>query len=166
MKLSLKPSAAFGKGIHPKRFWEQVEYNPKTGCWEWQGYVIAEGRYGRFMAMGHKILCHRYAYQQLVGIIPEGMQVCHRCDNPICVRPEHLFLGTNSDNQKDSITKGRHNTVKITPEEAGQILAMLAAGASTRTITRQLGVSASIIGNIKNNGTWGWLIKEERENAK
>lgn len=78
----------------------------KTDCIIWNGKTCAQGRYGY---IGSPLrLAHRDAWINKNGAIPKGIFVCHHCDNGLCVNVEHLFLGTNSDNQKDSVTKGRH----------------------------------------------------------
>ncbi len=82
-----------------------------NGCWEWTGAVSNKG-YGRFNFRGVNTQAHRVSFILAVVDIPEGEQVCHKCDNPKCVRPSHLFLGTNSDNQQDSVSKGRHWQIK------------------------------------------------------
>ena len=146
----------FFKGIHPKRFWTQVEYNLKTGCWEWQGYTIKRNGYGRFMCERKNPLAHRYAYEQLVGPIPEGIQVCHRCDVPKCVRPDHLFLGTNSDNVRDALRKGRRKDA-LPLDVVKQIQALLAEGWGAAAISTRLGVKRYTVANMINSGTWDWL---------
>ena len=93
-----------------KRFWSKVKVS--LGCWEWQASLRNKG-YGAFVwkdDTGKEIQgrAHRFAYELLVGTIPEGMDVLHRCDNPPCVRPDHLFLGTIADNNRDMCEKGRH----------------------------------------------------------
>lgn len=90
-----------------ERFWSKVNKMPGNGCWEWQAGRYPTG-YGQFYYQGHKIGAHKFAYLTEVGPVPDGMYVCHKCDNPCCVRPDHLFLGTNSDNQFDAVSKGRH----------------------------------------------------------
>jgi hypothetical protein len=84
------------------RFWKQVEKTPT--CWIWTGNRHAYG-YGRF-GKGRR-LTHRVSWELANGPIPDGLQVLHKCDNPPCVRPDHLFLGKNLENNWDSINKGR-----------------------------------------------------------
>jgi hypothetical protein len=76
------------------------------GCWIWKGPKSVNG-YGSFQYRRTSNSAHRIAFEFLKGPIPEGLQVLHRCDNPPCVNPEHLFLGTNLDNVKDKVQKGR-----------------------------------------------------------
>lgn len=91
-------------------FWSRVEKS--EGCWEWQGSRFVSG-YGKMCApsaRGRKqVKASRVCYSIHFGVIPEGLNVCHTCDNPGCVRPNHLFLGTDKDNIEDCILKGRAN---------------------------------------------------------
>lgn len=89
---------------------EQLDY---AVCWLWAGYR-APGGYGKVYWRRQKHLAHRLAYELLVGPVPSGMQVCHRCDNPSCVNPAHLFVGTQKDNMKDAVRKGRVRGQKTT----------------------------------------------------
>ncbi len=84
-----------------------VEGN-KVSCWEWKGRKLNSG-YGSFSAGGEGRLAHRYAYERTCGGIPMGMEVCHTCDNPTCVNPNHLFIGSRKDNMQDCLKKGRMN---------------------------------------------------------
>lgn len=94
------------KKKHPmERFFDNIAPAP-NGCWEWTSYLSA-GRYGSFKVNGKDVKAHRWIFEQLHGCIPEGMVVCHSCDNGKCVNPSHLWLGTQRDNVNDCIAKGR-----------------------------------------------------------
>ncbi len=102
-----------------KRFWDKVAIIPEHSCWEWIGSRDDLG-YGHFR-IGKKIeKAHRVSYSLSISDIPKGLLVCHKCDNPSCVRPEHLFLGTNKDNKKDSVSKNRHYTGGEPPYVPGE----------------------------------------------
>lgn len=103
--------SAFQKGHRRKgidwvnRFWADVVKN-NDGCWEWQG-PVNQGGYGRITRNGRSVNAHRVSFELDYGQIPLGMCVCHKCDNPGCVRPDHLFLGSKGDNNRDRAEKGR-----------------------------------------------------------
>lgn len=90
------------------RFWSRVEKTPT--CWLWLGSRDQRG-YGTMRFQGRNQRAHRIAYQLAVGPIPEGLLACHHCDNPSCVRPDHIFIGTMADNIRDCVNKGRHGSV-------------------------------------------------------
>lgn len=89
-----------------RRFENKVNYAGKNECWEWIGCIGNHG-YGETTVSRKKALTHRVSWSIYRGEIPAGMQILHHCDNPPCVNPRHLFLGTQSDNMKDMTIKGR-----------------------------------------------------------
>ncbi len=95
------------------RFWSKVNKGPK--CWEWQACCTTYGYGVIWWGKTHK-LAHRVVYEMGHGTIPQGMHICHKCDNPPCVRPSHLFLGTPKDNHQDSYRKGRRAVGAMLPQ--------------------------------------------------
>lgn len=97
-----------------ERFWPKVKKTKK--CWIWTGALRRPGSHGLFAVSGSKSIgAHVAAWIITYGPIPEGMKVCHHCDNPPCVRPSHLFLGTQKDNLQDMSRKGRGSGQKLLP---------------------------------------------------
>lgn len=92
-----------------ERFYSHVGIGPH--CWEWQAGRSSVWGYGSARVAGRTVPAHRLSWQLTYGDIPAGMVVCHACDNPPCVRPSHLFLGTQRDNIQDSLAKGRHSSL-------------------------------------------------------
>jgi hypothetical protein len=149
-----------------ERLWEKV--HKTDSCWIWTGYKDGKG-YGRIGYNGKVEKPHRVSWMIANGEIPEGMFVCHHCDNPSCVNPEHLFLGTNNDNQRDMYNKGRgnkshgeqHYRAKLTIEVADLIRKMYSTGCfSQRTLAKIFSVARAQIGAVINNKRW---IKEEQK---
>lgn len=89
-----------------KRFHDKYRVNPENGCWEWQASTQFWG-YGAFRLGKSVTSSHRAAYRMFKGEIPKGIFVCHKCDNPPCCNPDHLFLGTQKENLKDADSKNR-----------------------------------------------------------
>ncbi len=88
------------------RFWSKVSISANTNkCWEWQAGKDEDG-YGRF-SIRKQVKAHRFVWMITNGEIPDNLYVCHECDNPSCVNPKHLFLGTNLDNTRDKVAKNR-----------------------------------------------------------
>lgn len=86
------------------RFW--VKVRKSDGCWEWTA-ASKQGGYGKIAVGRRLMLAHRVSWELANGPIPDGLLVCHTCDNPPCVRPDHLFLGTQTDNMRDAVRKNR-----------------------------------------------------------
>lgn len=130
-----------------------------SGCWEFTGYVAADG-YPRIYARGRGAsLAHRVAWEVAYGPIPEGLLVCHRCDNPVCVRPDHLFLGTAAENSRDMATKNRaarpagerNPRARLTWAQVREIRA--ADGPSSR-LAERYGVATTTVTDIRNGRRW------------
>lgn len=152
----------------------------ESGCWEWAGQSMKAG-YGRIDLKNYPdwpqsvVLVHRVVYQLCVGPVPDGMVVCHRCDNPPCCRPDHLFLGTNSDNIADKISKGRQAagqsvrknhehlrgevivTAKLTAEQVMEIRRREAAGEHPDSIAADHGTSRDYVVAIARGDCWTHL---------
>ena len=109
-----------------ERFWKYVSAAPASSaaCWEWRGYFNSHG-YGHLSVGGHrgrKVSAHRLSFEIHYGPIPPSQFVCHHCDNTRCVRPDHLFLGTNRDNVADMMAKGRHRSAsRLTDDQVREI---------------------------------------------
>jgi hypothetical protein len=98
----------------PDRFWARVDSSQPDGCWIWKGRRTTRG-YGTVNAgLGKNLAAHRASWQIHNGPIPDGLWVLHHCDNPSCVRPDHLFLGTHDDNMRDMALKGRNARFQAT----------------------------------------------------
>lgn len=150
------------------RFWSHVA---KSGdCWAWTGTRRRDG-YGVFWDGERQVRAHRWAWESANGPIPSGRHLCHHCDNPPCVRPDHLFVGTQTDNMADMTRKGRrisgerhlwfgqdqqgskNRAAKLTEEQVAHIKGMVQAGYYHDDIARQFGVTRENVSYIARK-TW------------
>lgn len=92
-----------------ERFWAKVKITGPDDCWLWTGCINKEDGYGQVGIGGKKLKAHRVSWVIAHGEIPKGVDVLHICDNPPCMNPHHLFLGTHTDNMLDMVNKGRHS---------------------------------------------------------
>jgi hypothetical protein len=135
-----------------------------SGCIFWTGAIGSRG-YGVSCLHGEIVAAHRLAYETFVGEIPDGMFVCHHCDTPHCINPEHLFLGTHNDNMQDKVRKSRHShgevhgMAKLTEEQARFVLQSAEPG---RVLAMMFGVTADHIAMIRKGRAWRHLHNEVR----
>lgn len=146
--------------------------NTVTGCWEWQKAFVKNRKgqptYGHIShtTRAHIVygehLAHRLSYRMFKGLIPKKLFVCHTCDNPKCVNPEHLFIATHKENMEDMVRKGRQVRIqgsqrwnsKLTEKQVHHIKKLLSKGVGTRKIAREYGVHHSVIDGIKHGRKW------------
>ncbi len=144
-----------------ERFMDKVTIEPNSGCWLWMTALNRWG-YGVFYLDPARIQAHRASWLLHRGPIPDGLCVLHHCDNPPCVNPNHLFLGTHSDNAKDRNTKGRaggargvlNSHAKLTMDDVSDIRRRSAQGESGGDLARAFGVTACTVHSIVNGKTW------------
>ena len=141
-------------------FWANAEKS--DGCWRWKGQLDPYG-YGHTKYQGHRQGAHRVAWQLAYGPIPVGLYVLHHCDNPRCVRPEHLFIGTQAENIRDMIEKGRfavtlgeqQGGAKLTARQVAEIRRLAQEGWTNRAIAPLFGVTQSNVSRVVRRNTWG-----------
>jgi len=145
-----------------KRFWSKVDRRGPDECWPWIGGTRVR-QYGMFCVNGGKQLAHRFAWTLVCGEIPDGLAACHKCDNPTCCNPSHLFLGSQSDNVDDCIGKGRWGHVfhgekngraRLTAELVRLIRSRRQQGETCKALAVPFGVSPQNVHRIITNQTW------------
>ena len=143
-----------------KRFWSKVK---KTDtCWLWEAGLRNKHGYGGFTHNKSWVLAHRVAYELTYGVFDEKLCVLHKCDNTLCVNPEHLFLGTHEDNMADKRAKGRgrsargedHPSSVLTEVQVRQIRSLLGENNTIAHLARLFEVGESTIRHIKTGHTW------------
>lgn len=140
----------------PRRFEKQHIPEPNSGCWLWTGAVDGGG-YGVFWMNGKNLTAHRAAYEIFLQKPQSSLAVCHRCDNRLCVNPDHLFLGTPAENSADMVAKNRqskgerrHNS-KLNPE---MVRIILASPMSDKKLAATLGVNPAAIYLVRQRRNW------------
>ena len=151
-------------------FDEHYLIDPVSGCWNWQRGTNGVG-YGKFYLSGKRsdgtireVLAHRFSYERVHGPIPDGLHICHTCDNPKCVNPAHLFAGTNQENMRDCLRKGRigyrphpreqNGRAKLTEDQVLRIRRAFRAGATKASLARTFHVCERQIKRITDGQQW------------
>jgi hypothetical protein len=150
------------------RFESKVSPEPNTGCWLWGGGYFNTG-YGQFCFLSKSIGAHRFSYLAYKGDISGGLFVCHLCDNKSCVNPDHLWLGTPSENMRDRDIKSRqarqkgeaHGGSKLSDSQIIEIRRNRANGLSMTAIGKKYGVAFQTISKIVNGKLWSHVQGEE-----
>ena len=143
------------------RFWARVHKTP--ACWLWtgkqQGRICSTARAGEPYGLLHMPISNKFCYAHRVswelhnGTIPDGLQVCHHCDNRLCVRPDHLYIGTQGDNLADASRRGRMSK-KLSTVKAREIKTALANGETAQSIANRYNVWYNSIWSIKKGLSW------------
>jgi hypothetical protein len=146
---------------HEELFWFNVKKAGEDECWEWKKGVDSCG-YG-MVSHGNRSMqrTHRVSYELMVGKIPEGKYVCHTCDNPLCVNPKHLFIGTQFDNMRDMINKGRapdrsgenNSKARLTKADV-EMIRKLRGKKLQREIGDMFGIKQPQVGAIQRGQSW------------
>lgn len=152
-------------------FWSKVDRGLPAVCWNWLG-GFRSGGYGRFYFQGKDFCAHRLAYELEKGLLPDGYFVCHKCDNPPCCNPDHLFAGTQADNLADMVAKGRsgkgekNSQAILTVSAIIEIREQVKSGKSRESLAQKYGVNASTITNIWLADSWQHIAGDVGEAIK
>lgn len=147
------------------RFWSKVDR--RGDCWLWAGRLNRHG-YGELKVERKHVRAHRMAFAIANGEIGPGLLVCHRCDNRACVRPDHLFLGSNTENMADMVQKGRQSRgeaayhAKLSEADALLAIEMLMAGARHREVAGALNIKIGTVAHIATRRTWAHLPQSQQ----
>ena len=154
---------------HLELFWAKVEKS--DGCWVWRGAKLPNG-YGKVGRDGKTWLAHRYVYVMTRSQIPSGLHVCHYCDNRACVNPDHLFVGTRSDNIQDMLKKGRgrfpgakgskHHLAKFVEADVVSMRRRFDAGESLKEIASHFRTTPGYVSDLVRGKHWKHVDEESR----
>lgn len=145
-----------------KRFIAKIQINPETECWEWTAGLTTDG-YGKFNVGGQTMRAHRFSWFLYRGDIPDNLIIRHKCDNPKCVNPTHMELGTISDNVQDRVSRGRgangerNGSSKLTENDIHAIRNMFLDGYNNSQIAKHFGVDGSAISQIRRGLKWKFI---------
>jgi hypothetical protein len=147
-----------------ERFWQKVNKGAADKCWNWTGSLNRRGGYGRIKRDDQNIVAHRVSWELHFGDVPADRCVCHKCDNPRCVNPTHLFLGTVAENMADMVAKGRQrsnpprgelcNFATLKAADVLLIRKLHAAGVKGAELSKQFGVQQTAISKIVHRKRW------------
>ena len=143
------------------RFWDNVPMREEGQCWNWHGAKL-KGGYGQIKIDGSCVQAHRFSWSIINGPVPTGLVIRHACDNPSCVNPAHLLLGTHKDNVSDKYNRGRNipqdgsrnNYAVLNDDDVSLIKERLANGEKQKDIAMTYGVTQSQISNIATGKQW------------
>lgn len=143
-----------------ERFFNKVK-KQVNGCWLWVGAKTGSNKYGYFHLSAKEgcVFAHRYSFELSKGPIPEGMLVCHTCDIPTCVNPDHLFLGTHKENAIDRSKKGRNKCFKKLNDDDVKIIK--SSTISQNKLSKQFNVSRRTIASIQYGETWSDIKSDD-----
>ena len=161
---------------HEGAFWSKVDRSAgETACWIWMRAVDSSG-YGALKVRGRKLNAHRYSYELHYGTIPDGLDVCHRCNTRLCVNPAHLYVGTRKQNVADSIAAGTYHFLSggganqkgeknphatLTNEEVLEIYQRAWSGERLQKIADDYGIVKSVVVRIKHGERWAHITKHQ-----
>lgn len=149
-----------------QRFWSKVQKGAADECWLWlasTNHADSNRSYGEFWVNGRRVKAHRFAWELAHGrSIPKGLLACHSCDNPRCVNPDHIFIGTHSDNLRDAVQKGRHQSPRgeshplavLTVNEVVEMRRLRGEGASAKCLANRYGISVQSVRRIIRGDWW------------
>lgn len=141
-------------------FWRYVDVRSRDECWLWTGARDKRMHYGVFKYHLRQYKAHRFSFEIASGAIPDGLDVLHRCDNPPCVNPAHLFLGTQADNNRDRDTKMRNSHgernyfAKLNESDVRRIRDLHAQGVPQKDIAKEFNIDRHHVSDITNRRLW------------